>query len=223
MVRVSTGAGRSSEHGTTIASDGCQSAARRLHSLPTPPRSGPRCWVEHPHRDDDSSPAASPRGAARVRSDSRRDPAPLHNHADGPGRRPAERGLTLRREAHSAVDGCSRLILPRSSLQSVERPTLAARGARADYFGTGTRSGTVQSPTRPFRSKLPCMLRAPLGRPQKTPYLEPSGLSSVPETEPSLPMVAVTCTGAPFTVSVPVRDVPRRAARARSAPGSRRC
>src|SRR5436309_2241413 len=37
-----------------------------------------------------------------------------------------------------------------------------------------TRSGTVQSPTRPFRSKLPCMLRAPFGQPQKTPYLEPS-------------------------------------------------
>jgi len=52
------------------------------------------------------------------------------------------------------------------------------------------------------------MLFGSFGRPQKTPYLEPSGLSSVPETEPSLPMVAVTCSAAPFTVRVPASDVP---------------
>src|SRR5207249_1877957 len=71
---------------------------------------------------------------------------PLHNHARRPGLRAAERGLTLRREARSAADGCSLLILPRSSLQSVERLTLAARDARATaYFGTRIRSGTLQS------------------------------------------------------------------------------
>ena len=55
---------------------------------------------------------------------------------------------------------------------------------------------------------MPFMLRAPFGRPQKTPYWLPSALRSLPETEPSLPMVAVTCSGAPLTVSVPVSDVP---------------
>ena len=46
------------------------------------------------------------------------------------------------------------------------------------------------------------------GRPQKTPYWLPSALRSLPETEPSLPMIAVTCSAAPFTVSVPLSDVP---------------
>ena len=52
------------------------------------------------------------------------------------------------------------------------------------------------------------MLRAPFGRPPKTPYFEPSGSSSVLETELSVPMVAVTCSGAPLTESVPVTEVP---------------
>ncbi len=80
-------------------------------------------------------------------------------------------------------------------------------GQKPRYFGIGSLlAGTLQSPTWPFRSKLPLSC-VPTRWPQKTPSWVPSGVVSFPETEPSVPTVAVTCCGTPSTMSVPVTEL----------------